>query len=231
MNLDGIGLAHKDSERWGNDPRRRGDDNFRDFPDRRSRRSTSRSRSPRRMHHSDSRSRSPRRSSRSPARYRHDRDRDDPNSKYAYSNGRPGGYGSRGRDYVDDSGRRVMGREMAALEASKRSIKENRVYVGNLAFSVKWNDLKDYMREGGSSLLDSHFLQPSGLAAPPISFAIRRGVGMMGWVDSFMKIGLRRAPGLTWVLSLTSYGCTARPDGQGSFFRGFIYHWVTRIHH
>jgi len=107
---------------------------------------------------------------------------------------------------------------MAALEASKRSIKENRVYVGNLAFSVKWNDLKDYMREGGSSLLDSHFLQPSGLAAPPISFAIRRGVGMMGWVDSFMKIGLRRAPGLTWVLSLTSYGCTARPDGQGSFF-------------
>jgi hypothetical protein len=35
-----------------------------------------------------------------------------------------------------------MGREMAALEASKRSVKENRVYVGNLAFSVKWSDLK-----------------------------------------------------------------------------------------
>lgn len=41
-----------------------------------------------------------------------------------------------------------MNREVAAQEAAKRSHKENRVYVGNLAFSVRWNDLKDFMRDG-----------------------------------------------------------------------------------
>lgn len=41
-----------------------------------------------------------------------------------------------------------MNREVAAQEAAKRSQKENRVYVGNLAFAVRWNDLKDFMREG-----------------------------------------------------------------------------------
>lgn len=44
-----------------------------------------------------------------------------------------------------------MSREVAATEAAKRSKKECRVYVGNLSFGVKWNDLKDFMREGGSS--------------------------------------------------------------------------------
>lgn len=47
-----------------------------------------------------------------------------------------------------DPHRRAMNREVAAQEAAKRSHKENRVYVGNLAFSVRWNDLKDFMREG-----------------------------------------------------------------------------------
>jgi RNA recognition motif-containing protein len=37
----------------------------------------------------------------------------------------------------------------AAQEAAKRSQKQNRVYVGNLAYDVKWNQLKDFMREGG----------------------------------------------------------------------------------
>ncbi|KAI7965159.1 hypothetical protein MJO29_003257 [Puccinia striiformis f. sp. tritici] len=170
---NGMGMPHKDAERWGHDPRRREEVNYRDIASRRpSRRSASRSRSPRRMRRSQSRSRSPRphdrRSSRSPARYRHDRDRDDGNPKYAFANGRSGGYSSRGRGHHEDTGRRAMGREMAALEASKRSIKENRVYVGNLAFSVKWSDLKDFMREGGLSLSDSHFLQPSSLVGPPI---------------------------------------------------------------
>jgi RNA recognition motif-containing protein len=39
-------------------------------------------------------------------------------------------------------------REVAAVEAVKRSQKENRVYVGNLSFQVRWSDLKDFMREG-----------------------------------------------------------------------------------
>jgi len=57
-----------------------------------------------------------------------------------------------------------MGREMAALEASKRSIKENRVYVGNLAFSVKWNDLKDYMREVGNVVFAEVMVLPNGMS-------------------------------------------------------------------
>jgi RNA recognition motif-containing protein len=45
----------------------------------------------------------------------------------------------------------AVDREKAATEAAKRSQKENRVYVGNLSFKVKWNDLKDFMRDGGSA--------------------------------------------------------------------------------
>lgn len=41
-------------------------------------------------------------------------------------------------------------REAAAAEASQKSKKENRVYVGNLSFGVKYDDLKDFMSEGGS---------------------------------------------------------------------------------
>ena len=46
------------------------------------------------------------------------------------------------------------GREVAAAEAAKRSVRENRVYVGNLSFQVRWNDLKDFMREGEGSFSD-----------------------------------------------------------------------------
>lgn len=40
----------------------------------------------------------------------------------------------------------VSGRQVLASETAKRSSKEKRVYVGNLAFPVKWNDLKDFMK-------------------------------------------------------------------------------------
>ncbi|KAH9807881.1 hypothetical protein DFH28DRAFT_710430 [Melampsora americana] len=128
--------SNKDSERWEADDRRRDDDYHRSSASRRSRRSRSRSRSPRRSRRSKSRSHSPRhdrRSSRSPIRRSGDR----------------GGYNGRGRGPPDDPARRAMNRDLIAAEASKRSVKENRVYVGNLAFSVKWSDLKDFMREGG----------------------------------------------------------------------------------
>ena len=46
--------------------------------------------------------------------------------------------------------KKAASREVAAAEAAKRSKKECRVYVGNLSFGTKWNDLKDFMREGGS---------------------------------------------------------------------------------
>lgn len=51
-----------------------------------------------------------------------------------------------------DPEQKAASREVAANEAAKRSKKDCRVYVGNLSFGVKWNDLKDFMREGGSFL-------------------------------------------------------------------------------
>lgn len=53
------------------------------------------------------------------------------------------------RDRPFDPAAKAMNREVAASEAAKRSKKDCRVYVGNLSFGVKWNDLKDFMREGG----------------------------------------------------------------------------------
>ncbi|MBW0501021.1 hypothetical protein O181_040736 [Austropuccinia psidii MF-1] len=167
-NGNGYGAVRQDSDRWGHDDRRRDDDYRRNSFSRRSRRS--RSRSPRRSRRSKSRTRSPRPAadrhdhrSRSP-RYRGDRDGDDGNYRWSNPNGRSGGYSSRGRGHTDDPARRAMSREMAAIEASKRSVKENRVYVGNLAFSVKWSDLKDFMREVGNVVFAEVMALPNGMS-------------------------------------------------------------------
>ncbi|KAI8461793.1 RNP domain-containing protein [Phakopsora pachyrhizi] len=141
-----MGNGVLDSDRWDGDERRRDDGHYRSSASRRSRRS--RSRSPMRSRRSKSRSRSPRqnsdrhdrRSSRSPYRHRGSGRGFEENRYSSY--GRPGGFSSRGRGHPDDPARRAMNREHIAAEATKRSIKENRVYVGNLAFSVKWSDLK-----------------------------------------------------------------------------------------
>lgn len=44
---------------------------------------------------------------------------------------------------------RAIASQHAAHEASRKSQKNCRVYVGNLNYGVKWNTLKDFMREGG----------------------------------------------------------------------------------
>ncbi len=44
---------------------------------------------------------------------------------------------------------RAVASHHAATEASRKSQKNCRVYVGNLSYGVKWNTLKDFMREGG----------------------------------------------------------------------------------
>ncbi|GAA5908232.1 hypothetical protein JCM8208_000352 [Rhodotorula glutinis] len=59
---------------------------------------------------------------------------------------------------------KAMSREVAANEAAKRSRKECRVYVGNLAFGVKWNDLKDFMREAGNVVFSEILLLPNGMS-------------------------------------------------------------------
>lgn len=135
-------------------------------------RSRSRSPAPRSHHHRErSRSRSPRRS-RSPVRKmdtdvgpprdsRSDRDRSDRDHHRDSRDSRDHHHSRDSRDPLPSRGggdsrrepfdpaRKAINREYAASEAAKKSRKECRVYVGNLAFGVKWNDLKDFMREGG----------------------------------------------------------------------------------
>ena len=43
---------------------------------------------------------------------------------------------------------RSSNREALAQDAIQKSKKENRVYVGNLSFQVRWNDLKDFASAG-----------------------------------------------------------------------------------
>ncbi|GAA6024314.1 hypothetical protein JCM11491_005983 [Sporobolomyces phaffii] len=74
-------------------------------------------------------------------------------------------YGDRDRDARPfDPARKAINREYAASEAAKKSRKECRVYVGNLAFGVKWNDLKDFMREAGNVVFSEIMMLPNGMS-------------------------------------------------------------------
>ncbi|KAJ8295028.1 hypothetical protein OF846_002081 [Rhodotorula toruloides] len=122
-------------------------------PRRRSPSPRRRSPSPRRSSHRD-RSRSPRERSRSRSPRRMDTDRERDRDRSDRDREHRGGAGAGGADRRApfDPHRKAMAREIAASEAAKRSRKECRVYVGNLAFGVKWNDLKDFMREGEATV-------------------------------------------------------------------------------
>lgn len=111
----------------------------------RSRSPRHRSRSPRR---SSRRSYSPRSRSRSPREYRRERrsrspDTGAPGSTGGYS----GSYQSRGappRGFED----RGVAKEQMMQSLRENSQQDRRVYVGNLAYDVKWHHLKDFMRQG-----------------------------------------------------------------------------------
>jgi hypothetical protein len=118
-----------------------------------------RSRSPRR------RSRSPRRSRRSYSPRSRSRSRGDdyrrserrsrspmsgaPNQSGGYSGS---GYAGRGaappRSFED----RAAAKEQMMQSVRESSQQDRRVYVGNLAYDVKWHHLKDFMRQGTSQL-------------------------------------------------------------------------------
>ncbi|GAA6051354.1 hypothetical protein JCM3770_004498 [Rhodotorula araucariae] len=87
------------------------------------------------------------------------RDRSGRNDRYASSSARGGS-----AQAPFDPMRKAISREVAANEAAKRSRKECRVYVGNLAFGVKWNDLKDFMREAGNVVFAEIMLLPNGMS-------------------------------------------------------------------
>ncbi|KAG9294124.1 hypothetical protein G9A89_021483 [Geosiphon pyriformis] len=61
-------------------------------------------------------------------------------------------------------GGRLTPRETAAIAASQRSQKECRVYVGNLAYEVKWGQLKDFMRQAGEVVFADVLLQANGMS-------------------------------------------------------------------
>ncbi|CAG8823267.1 21852_t:CDS:2, partial [Racocetra persica] len=53
---------------------------------------------------------------------------------------------------------------LQAINASQRSQKECRVYVGNLAYEVKWAQLKDFMRQAGEVVFADVLVQPNGMS-------------------------------------------------------------------
>ncbi|BGP55276.1 hypothetical protein JCM8202_000649 [Rhodotorula sphaerocarpa] len=96
-----------------------------------------------------------------------DRDRDRGSSRPDRSTRYASTGTTRGPAYANapyDPMRKAASREIAASEAAKRSRKECRVYVGNLAFGVKWNDLKDFMREAGNVVFSEIMLLPNGMS-------------------------------------------------------------------
>lgn len=127
------------SDHWEPEDRRNGGD--------RRRRSRSRSRSRRR-------SASPRRrSQRSRTRSRSPRSRSR----------------SRSRDRKGDSFSRSLGGPMnadheEAVEFAKISKRENRVYVGNLSYDVKYRDLMEFMRGAGEVLFAEVLVTPTGVS-------------------------------------------------------------------
>jgi hypothetical protein len=125
-----------------------------------------RSRSPRR------RSRSPRRSRRSYSPRSRSRSRGDdyrrserrsrspmsgaPNPSGGYQGS---GYAGRGgppsRSYED----RSAAKEQMMQSVRESSQQDRRVYVGNLAYDVKWHHLKDFMRQGAHLFMNLHATQ------------------------------------------------------------------------
>ncbi|KAF7505291.1 hypothetical protein GJ744_001078 [Endocarpon pusillum] len=128
-----------------------------------------RSRSPRRRSRSPRRSRrsySPRSRSRSRDEYRRSdrRSRSPMNS----ATGAPGGYsgpGHRGgappqRSFEE----RAAAKEQMMQSLRDSSQQDRRVYVGNLAYDVKWHHLKDFMRQAGEVLFADVLLLPNGMS-------------------------------------------------------------------
>jgi hypothetical protein len=88
-----------------------------------------------------------------------------------------------------------------AAEFSKISKRENRVYVGNLSYDVKYRDLMEFMRGGGWGHIRSH----------------RFGVGMF----SRSLARRRRRHGVDWSSRWRGFGCIGlgevivEDEGQG----------------
>ncbi|KAH0826775.1 hypothetical protein J3R83DRAFT_5189 [Lanmaoa asiatica] len=114
---------------------------------------------------SRTRSRSPRRRSTSPRDRRHSR-----RSRSRTRSRSPSRTRSRSRDRKPaDPFARSLGGPMnadheEAVEFAKISKRENRVYVGNLSYDVKYRDLMEFMRGAGEVLFAEVLVTPSGVS-------------------------------------------------------------------
>ncbi|KAG8682229.1 hypothetical protein FRC09_016932, partial [Ceratobasidium sp. 395] len=137
----------RDRDRDRRDDRRRSD--YHD-DDRRRRRDRSRSRS-RSRSRDRRRSNSPgmRGSRRRRSRSRGDRDRGDRD---------------RGDRFARSLGGPINADPDEAAEMSKNSKKENRVYVGNLSYDVKYGDLMEFMRGAGEVVFAEVLVTPTGVS-------------------------------------------------------------------
>ncbi|KAG6207402.1 hypothetical protein E4U34_008038 [Claviceps purpurea] len=59
---------------------------------------------------------------------------------------------------------RTVAREQMMSSIRETSQQERRVYVGNLAYDVKWHHLKDFMRQAGEVLFADVLLLPNGMS-------------------------------------------------------------------
>ncbi|KAF2436030.1 RNA-binding domain-containing protein [Tothia fuscella] len=128
-----------------------------------------RSRSPRRRSRSPRparRSYSPRSRSRSRDGYRRsDRRSRSPNQAGAAGTG--GGYGNNyggGRAPSARTEDRSVAKQEMMSSLRENSQQDRRVYVGNLAYDVKWHHLKDFMRQAGEVLFADVLLLPNGMS-------------------------------------------------------------------
>jgi RNA recognition motif-containing protein len=86
--------------------------------------------------------------------------------------GRDGGRGGSGAPPQRSFEERAQHKEQMMASIKESSQQERRVYVGNLSYDVKWHHLKDFMRQGASTLSTSFEESPAdNLAAGEVIFA------------------------------------------------------------
>ncbi|KAI0761322.1 hypothetical protein BD413DRAFT_591702 [Trametes elegans] len=141
---DSVRSRRSGGDHWEPDDRRIGE--------RRSRRSRSRSRSRSRRRSGSPRRRSRRSHSRSRSRSRsrtrsRSRDRMRPSEPFSRSLGGP-----------------INAPHEEAVEFAKQSKRENRVYVGNLSYDVRYRDLMEFMRGAGEVLFAEVLVTPTGVS-------------------------------------------------------------------
>ena len=79
-----------------------------------------------------------------------------PNASGGFSGGSGSAYAGGGRPPQRSFEERAAAKEQMMQSVRESSQQDRRVYVGNLAYDVKWHHLKDFMRQGQWQFRYSH---------------------------------------------------------------------------